>query len=159
MSKEINALKRAIGKFFMERRERIGWSQNQLKARTNTSGDQITKLESGTDSVNTGTFFRVMLELGIGMHLTEQNSDEAEPMSMEGVSVPPPFLTCTDGAQLYVLHWQRPAFLIQVMQTIPPSLRFVATYGPTPEQVKELPVWAELQRFVAKQLKSGLAVN
>jgi len=159
MSKEINALKRAIGKFFAKRRKSIGWTPNQLRERTNTSGLQITKLESGADSINTDTFFRVMLELGIGMHLTEQNSDEAGALSLEGVSAPPPFLTCTDGAQLYVLHWQRPAFLLQVVQTIPHSLRFVATYGPTPEQVKELSVWSEAQRFVEQQLKSGIPAN
>jgi len=35
----------------------------------------------------------------------------------------------------------------------------VATYGPTPEQVKELSVWSEAQRFVEQQLKSGIPAN
>lgn len=159
MNEQIKAIKQAIGRFLKQRREGIGWNQSDLRDRADVNGVQLTKIESGTGTVTTDTFFRVMLELGIGMHLTEQNSDEAEAVSHAGVKAPPTFMVCTDGDQLYVLHWQRPAFLVQVVQTIPHTLRFVATYGPTPEQVKELPVWKELQRFVAKQLKSGLAVN
>lgn len=161
MSKDIAQIKRAIGAFFRQRREAIGWSANQLRERTNTSGLQLDKLENGTDSVNTETLFRVMLELGIGLHLTEQNSDEATALSLDGTSVPPAFLVCVDAKhrQLYVLHWKRPAFLLQVIQTIPHELRFVATYGPTPAEVREHPVWDELQPFVRARLAEGMGGN
>jgi|GEM_PF-4589445 transcriptional regulator with XRE-family HTH domain len=162
MSNAIAQIKRSIGAFFRKRRESIGWSLNQLRERTNTSGLQLDKLESGTDSVNTETLFRVMLELGIGLHLTEQNSDEATAHILDGTISPPAFLLCADekSRQLYVLHWQGPAFLVQVIQTVPHQLRVVATYGRfTQDQLRQLPVWGELESFVRKAMSKAVPGN
>lgn len=161
MSKEIIQMKRAIGAFFRNRREKLGWLPHHLRDRTNTSGTQIDALETGDGNVRFDTFLKVMLEEGIAIHLTEQNADEAMPVTMEGASVPPPFLLCADAKtkQLYVLHWQRPAFLVQVVQTIPHTLRFVATYGATTQEIRKLPVMAELEAFVKKAMRAAQSGN
>jgi transcriptional regulator with XRE-family HTH domain len=155
----IQQIKMAIGAFFRQRRESLGWKPQQLRDKTGVSGEQITGLEDGTGNPTETTLLRVMIELGIGMHFTQQNSDEAVAVTVEGASTPPAFLTCTDGKDLYVLHWQRPAFLVLVVQTVPHHLRFVATYGHTPEQVRELPVWDELEKFVKKTLAKGIPLS
>lgn len=153
IDEQIIHIKQAIGRFFRARRESLGWTRHDLRAATNTSGLQVRKIEEGIDSVGTDTFFRVMLALGLGTHFTAQHANAAE-VCVEGASMPPPFLVCPDeqGAQLYILHWQQPAFLAQVMQTMPHHLRVVATYGPPAEAVKQLPVWAELETFVKDKL-------
>jgi hypothetical protein len=116
--------------------------------------------EADTD-VTLPTFLRAMHELGIGMHLTEHNSD-APAVSADASSTPPPFLATidADARQLYVLHWRRPSFLVQVVQTIPHSLCFVATWGATPAEVKALPAWADLQVFVEQMMaRHGASPN
>jgi len=162
MKDPITMMKRAMGAFFQSRRKSLGWTVSQLRRRTNTSDLQIEKIETGTDSVNTDTLFRVMNELGIGLHLCEQNADEAAVVSMEGARTPPPFLLFADpkSKQLYVLHWQGPAFLVQVVQTIPHTLRIVATYGHfTPAQVHQHEVWADLESYVAKTIAATMRGN
>jgi transcriptional regulator with XRE-family HTH domain len=159
MSKQITQMKRALGAFLRSRRESIGWNKQQLRDRTGMGGHQLDNLEDGTGNPTSDTLFAVLLELGIGLHLCEQNSDEAAGVTIEGARVPPAFLLCPDekGGQLYVLHWQHPAFLVQVVQSIPHQLRVVATYGPTAEQVRQLPVWGELERYVKKVLAKQAA--
>jgi len=164
MTKKTNPiphLKRALGAFLRARRENIGWSRNQLRERTNTSGLQIEKIEDGIDTVSTDTLLRVMRELGVGVHLSVQNADEASDVSAEGMRVPPPFLVCADAdaRQLYVLHWRHPAFLVGVVQTIPHTLRLVATYGPTAEQVRAHAAWAKLEAFVKEVMAKATAGN
>ncbi len=153
IDEQITQIKRAIGAFFRARRENMGWTRNDLRAATNTSGLQVQKIEEGIDSVGTDTFFRVMLALGIGTHYTVQDSNAAE-VCVEGAAMPPPFLVYPDGerGQLYILHWQKPAFLVQVVHTTLYHLRVVATYGPPADAVKQLPVWAELETFVKDKL-------
>lgn len=153
IDEQIIHIKQAIGRFFRARRESLGWTRHDLRAATNTSHLQVQKIEEGEQSVNTDTFFRVMLALGIGTYYTVQDSNAAE-VCVEGAAMPPPFLVCPDGerGQLYILHWRQPAFLVQVVQTTPYHLRVVATYGPPADAVKQLPVWAELETFVKDKL-------
>lgn len=155
MSKQIHQIKRAIGAFLKARRLNMGWTPRALRNRTGTSDLQIEKIETGKDTVTMDTFLRVMLELGVGMHLTEQNSD-APAVSAEATTIPPHFLATLDpdARQLYVLHWRRPSFLVKVVQTIPHDLRFVATWGATPAEIKALPVWAEAESFVQKLMST-----
>lgn len=162
MTNPIPSLKRAMGAFLRARRENIGWSRHQLRERTNTSGQQVDKIEDGTDTVSTDTFLRVMLELGVSLHLTALNADEAAAVSMEGMRAPAPFLLFVDeqARELYVLHWQGPAFLVHVVQTIPYTLRLVATYGQfTPAQLREHAVWAELEAFLEQRFAKTVDLN
>lgn len=148
MTDHIPAIKRAIGVFLRNRREAIGWSVHALRGRTNTSNAQVKAIEEGTHP-GMDTYLKLMLTMGLSLHLTEQNADAAEVL-LEGTSVPPPYLLASDEAagQLYVLHWQQPAFLVQVVQTIPHDLRLVATYGAPAEAIHAHHAWKELQAFL-----------
>lgn len=153
--KQINAMKKAIGAFLRSRRESIGWNKQQLRDRAEVGGAQLEAMETGAGNPTEETLLRVMSELGVSLHLCEQNSDEAVAVTIEGASSPPPFLLCADAKSmhLYVLHWQHPAFLVQVIQTVPHQQRIVATYGPTAAEVRQLPIWKDLDVFVRKSMK------
>ncbi len=169
--KEVDSLRRSIANFFRARRENIGWSRHELRQRAGLNSTQLTALEGDSDTVVTmPTFLRTMLELGLGLHITEQNAD-AVAVSAETSLAPPSFLTVLDMAgphaaeegpgvrQLYVLHWRRPSFLVQVVQTVPHHLRFVATWGATPAEIRDLPVWEEAMEYVRTQLAGSIDPN
>lgn len=145
---KIKAAREKLGGILAQRRKQMGVTQGQLAEHISKPVATIQGIESGKFIAGIDQILQMCaaLELETAFVPLEQIRKGTLP-DMDGKAK---FLFAPDAAtnQLYILHRQFPACLIQVIQTTPVALRCVDLYDDIEEaDLAVHPFWEEVKEF------------
>ena len=126
MKDKIKAARVELGRHFQERRQQMGRTTKELANFLNISSETVKGVETGRFPFDVDLLFRFCAALEIKPFFA--------PHEELGIDLDTPpgekFLLCPDGIkeQLFILHRQYPACLIQIVQTVPVTFRIVDLY-------------------------------
>lgn len=134
MNDKIKAARVALGSFLKERRKQMGRTEKELAEFLKLSAETVKGVEDGRFAADIDTIFRFCKELELKPYFAPlENIGGGTAPQSAGLDK---FLMApnSSGDQLYILHRQYPACLIQVIPTTPATFRIVDLYDKIEEE-------------------------
>jgi transcriptional regulator with XRE-family HTH domain len=146
--------RKELGEFFKRRRLAMGHSEESLANYLGLSSNTLRGIETGRFACDIDVLLQLCSALEIKPFFTplEEIGKGSLPLSAK-----PKFLICPDKEynQLYILHREFPACLIQVIQSVPMTFKIVDLYDEIEEEELAIhPMLEEAKEFFKAQVNT-----
>lgn len=159
MNEIIKLARHQLGEFFKQRRQLMGHTEAEFANFVGITANTIRGIESGRFAMDIDLHFAICSALEIKPFfapLEEIGKGSLPPTTQ------PRFMLCPDKetGQLYILHRDFPACLIQVIQTTPVTFKVVDIYDTIDEEELAIhPFMNEAKEFFRAQINNPEDLN